>query len=193
MNKYVQAIVIGVVAGIAVGILIKAFVFTDGPAPYLYGVGTAVFTAYILSNLAGNKKVAAAGDAERTFALAMRPPPGKALLIPYREGFVAKMAGMNLAIDGRDFVQLTAPKFTCLTIEPGRHVLSGVFAGLAGPQSKAANVEFDAPPDSVTVVRISANMGLVQGVIKFAREDDVATARMKLQRMPMAAASLARP
>jgi hypothetical protein len=188
VNKYVQAIVIGVVAGIAGGFLIKAFVFPDGFAAYGYGVGIAIFTAYILSNLAGNKSVAAAGAAEREAALQMRPPPGKAFLIPYREGFVAKLAGMNLSLDGRVFVQLTAPKFTCLTIEPGRHVLSAVFGGLAGPQSKAATVEFDAPDGSVTVVRISANMGVLQGAIKLTREDDLAAAKLRLARMPMASA-----
>jgi hypothetical protein len=189
VNRYVSAIIIGAVAGIAMGFLIKAFVFPDGFAAYGYGVGTFVFIAYILSNLAGNRKVAAAGADERAQALAMRAPVGKALLIPYREGFVAKLAGLNLSIDGRQFVQLTSPKFACLAISPGRHTLSGVFGGLAGPQSKAANVEFEAPEGSVTVVRINANMGLVQGAIVFTREDDLAAARLKLERMPMASVS----
>ncbi len=77
MNKYVQAIVIGAVAGVCGGLLIKTFVFTDGPAPYFYGLGIFAFVAYILSNLAGNKRVAAAAEAERDLALSMRPPPGR--------------------------------------------------------------------------------------------------------------------
>ena len=189
MNKYVQPIVIGVVAGLCMGLLIKMFVFPEGIAPYFYGLGCTVFVAYILANLAGNRKVAAADAAERAAALAMRAPPGKALLIPYREGFVAKLAGMNLALDGREFVQLTAPKFACLAVSPGRHTLTGAFGGLAGPQSRPASLEFDAAEGSVTVVRIHSKMGLVQGGIAFTPEPDPAAVRAKLERMPMAAAS----
>jgi len=187
MNKYVQAIAIGAVAGFCVGFLIKMLVFPDGFAAVGYGVGTTVFVAYILSNLAGNKKVAAADAGERALALAMRPPAGKALLIPYREGFVAKLAGMNLAVDGREVVQLTSPKFACVVLSPGRHTLTGAFGGLAGPQSKGAGIDFDAPEGSVVVVRINANMGMVQGAIRFTPETDLAAVRAKLGRMPMAA------
>jgi hypothetical protein len=188
VNKYVQAIVIGVLAGVCVGFL-TTFVFPEGPSPYFYGLGTTVFVAYILGNLAGNKKVAAAGADERAQALAMRPPAGQALLIVYREGFVARLAGMNLALDGRPFVQLTSPKSACLPVSPGQHVLSGGFGGLARPQSKGGELSFSAAEGAVTVVRINTNLGLVQGAIRFTAETDLAAAKLKLERMPMAAAS----
>ncbi len=189
MNKYIQPIIIGVLAGVCGAILIKMFVFPDGPLYIVYGLGIGAFFAYILSNLAGNKKVAAAGGAERQLAMGMRPPLGKSLLIPYREGFVAKLAGLNLALDGQEFVQLTSPKFACIAISPGRHTLTGAFGGFAGAQSKAASFDFDAPQGGVVVVRINARMGLVQGAVVFTPETDLAAVKAKLDHFQMAASS----
>jgi hypothetical protein len=189
MNKYVQAFVIGGVIGVCGAILIRMFVFPDGPTFIFYGLGIGGFFAYILSNLAGNKKVAAAGAAERQLAMGMRPPLGKALLIPYREGFVAKLAGLNLALDGQEFVQLTSPKFACVVISPGRHTLAGSFGGFAGAQSKAALYEFEAPQGGVVVVRIDARMGLVQGKVVFTPESDLEAVKKKIDGFQMAAAS----
>jgi len=189
MNKYVQAFIIGGVIGICGAILIKMFVFPDGPTFIFYGLGIGGFFAYILSNLAGNKKVAPAGAAERQLAMGMRPPPGKSLLIPYREGFVAKLAGLNLALDGQEFVQLTSPKFACVVISPGRHTLSGAFGGFAGAQSKAAHYEFEAPEGGVLAVRIDSRMGLVQGAVVFALETDLAMVKKKIEGYQMASAS----
>ncbi|HEX3918547.1 MAG TPA: hypothetical protein VHW60_14515 [Caulobacteraceae bacterium] len=168
--------------------VVFSFLIPESGAPYLYAAGIGVFVAYILSNLAGNKKVPAGSDADRQQALAMRAPPGKALLIPYRQGFVAKMAGLNLALDGNEFAQLTAPKFTAITISPGRHTLAGAFGGFAGAQSKAASYEFDAPDGAVLVLRIDSRMGLLQGAVVFTPETDLAAAKAKLSGMPMAAA-----
>jgi hypothetical protein len=189
MSKYIQAIVIGGVFGVCGAVLIKMFVFPDGQLYIVYGLGIAAFFAYILSNLAGNKKVPAAGAAERQLAMGMRPPPGKALLIPYREGFVAKLAGLNLALDGQEFVQLTSPKFACIAIGPGRHTLSGAFGGFAGAQSKAALYEFEAPEGGVIAVRIDSRMGLLQGAVVFSLETDLDAVKKKIDGFQMAAAS----
>ena len=188
MNKYIPGIVIGVVVGVIFGFLMS-YVFPDGPQPIFYGAGAAIFVAYIASNLAGNKKVPKASDAEKQAALAMTPPPGKALLYVFREGFVAKLAGLNLQIDGREFAQLTAPKFTYVVLPPGPHTLTCGFGGLAGPQSKKGAYEFSAPPDSTAAVGIGVSMGLVQGNMKFTPITDPAAAKAKLASMPMIAAS----
>src|SRR5216684_4361208 len=111
MPKYLPQILIGAAAGFVMAFLIRTFVFHGLLAPTLYGTGTAVFVAYILANLAGNKRVPNASDAVKSEALKLAPPAGMALLVVYREGFVAKLAGLNLAIDGREFAQLTSPKF----------------------------------------------------------------------------------
>jgi hypothetical protein len=189
MSKYIQPIILGVVIGICGAILIKMFVFPEGPVYILYGLGIGAFFAYILSNLAGNKKVPAAGADERQLAMGMRPPAGKSLLIPYREGFVAKLAGLNVALDGQEFVQLTSPKFACVVISPGRHTLSGAFGGFAGAQSKAATYDFEAPEGGVVVIRINSQMGLVQGAVVFTPETDLAMVKKKIDGFQMAASS----
>jgi len=184
VNKYVRAIIIGVVVGIGFGFLMS-FVFTEGPAPIYYGAFAAVFTAYILSNLAGNKKLAIVSGAEKDQALQLQPPPGKSLLVVYREGFVAKLAGLNLFVDGKEFAQLTAPKFTALVVSPGPHNLSCGFGGLAGPQSKKGSYDFVAPADGFTAVRIGVRMGVVQGAMSFTPSSDAQAMKPKLASMPM--------
>jgi hypothetical protein len=189
MPKYLPQILIGVAASFVMGFLIRAFVFHNIIAPTLYGAGTGVFVAYILANLAGNKRVPNASDAAKAAALKLTPPAGMALLVVYREGFVAKLAGLNLAIDGREFAQLTSPKFTALALAPGSHTLAAAFGGLAGAQSKAASHDFQAEAGAVTAVRINARMGMVQGAVKFTPETDLAAVQMKLANMPMVAAA----
>jgi hypothetical protein len=188
VNKYIPGIVIGVIVGVLFGFLMT-LVFPEGPAPIGYGVGAAIFVAYIASNLAGNRKIPKASDAEKQAALQMTPPPGKALFYVYREGFVAKLAGLNLQLDGQEFAQLTAPKFTCLVVSPGSHTLTCGFGGLAGPQSKKGVYEFTAPADGLAAVGIGVSMGLAQGSMKFTPLTDPQAVKAKLAPMPMAIAS----
>ena len=188
MSKYLPGILIGLVVAIGAFFLFN-FVFEGGFMPFLMAIFFGVFVAYIFANLAGNKKVANASDADKQAALQRQPPPGKALLYVYREGFVAKLAGLNLQLDGKDFAQLTAPKFTCVVVPPGPHRLTCGFGGLAGPQSKKGAYEFTAPADSVAAVGIGVQMGLVQGSMAFTPLTDAQAIRAKLGRMPMTAAS----
>jgi hypothetical protein len=127
MSKYARAIVAGLLAA-ALMTFVMTFVF-EGATPYIYGIFTGVFVAYIFGNLAGNRKMATADSGEKDAALKLQPPLGKALLVVYREGFVAKLAGLNVAVDGKAFAQLTAPKFTVLALPPGAHTLSCAFGG----------------------------------------------------------------
>ncbi len=188
MNKYIPAIVVGVVVAIAFG-FIMVLAFPDSPEHAIYGVFVGGFAAYITANLAGNRKVPNASDTDKQAALQMKPPPGKSLLYVYREGFVAKLAGLNLQVDGAEFAQLTAPKFTCLVLAPGPHTLTCGFGGLAGPQSKKGVYEFVAPADGVAVVGIGVNMGLVQGAMSFTPIVSPDAAKTKLSSMPMAVAN----
>jgi hypothetical protein len=163
---------------------VMTFVF-EGATPYIYGLFTGVFVAYIFGNLAGNRKVATADAGEKDAALKLQPAPGKALLVVFREGFVAKLAGLNIAVDGKAFAQLTAPKFTVLALAPGAHTLTCAFGGLAGPQSKSGAYAFEVAAGGVAAVGIGVAMGLVQGSMTFTPIADVNAARAKLSRMPM--------
>ena len=182
MGKHTWAIIAAFVA--AAVTFLTTFVFV-GLTPYLYGIFTGAFFAYIFANLAGNKKLPIADAAEKQAALALKPPPGKALLVAYREGFVAKLAGLNIAVDGKEVAQLTAPKFTVLALPPGTHTLTCGFGGLAGPQSKPGTYNFDVAADSVATVGIGVSMGMVQGSMKFTPIANLDAARAKLASMPM--------
>jgi hypothetical protein len=183
MSKYLPAIIAGVVAA-AIMTLLTGFVF-GGATPFLYGIGTGVFVAYIFANLAGNKKLPIASNQEKAAALELKPPPGKALLVVYRDGFVAKLAGLNVAVDGTDFAQLTAPKFTALAVPPGSHTLTCGFGGLAGPQSKPGVYSFEVAEGQVAGVGIGVAMGAVQGSLKFTPSPSTDALRSKVANMPM--------
>jgi hypothetical protein len=185
MSKYAPAIIMGFVVGFATSFLMRAFVFPEGSAPVFYGAGTGMFVAYILGNLAGNRKEALATGPARQQALAFAPPPGKTLVVVYRDGFVGKMAGLNLAIDGREFAQIKSPRFTALVVPAGQHTLSCAFGGLAGPQSRAGSYAFDAAPGQVVVVNIGARMGMIQGSFQFTPAPDLAAAKAKLDQFQM--------
>jgi hypothetical protein len=190
VGKYIPGIVIGFVAAVLFGFLMT-FVFPEGPAPIWYGAFVGVFVAYIFSNLAGNRKVPAASAPEKQAALQLTPPPGKTMLVVLREGFVAKLAGLNLAVDGKPFAQLTSPKFTCVIIPPGAHNLSCGFGGLAGPQSQKGSYDFQAPTDGFVAVRIGARIGAIQGVMSFTPIEDAQALRAKLAGTPMVKADVA--
>jgi hypothetical protein len=183
MSKYRAAIIAGVIAAAAMTFMMS-FVF-EGVTPYIYGLFTGGFFAYIFANLAGNRKLPIADAAQKQAALALAPPAGKAVLVVYREGFVAKLAGLNLALDGKEFAQLTAPKFTALVLSPGAHTLTCGFGGLAGPQSKPGTYGFEIAAGGVAAIGIGVSMGLVQGSMKFTPITDADAIRAKVGRMPM--------
>jgi hypothetical protein len=187
VSKYTTAIIAGFIAA-AVMTFLMTFVF-EGITPYIYGTFTGAFVAYIFGNLAGNRKVPTADAAQKDAALALKPPPGKALLVVYRDGFVAKLAGLNIAIDGQEFAQLTAPRFTILTLPAGVHTLTCGFGGLAGPQSKPGTYEFTVGEGGVATLGIGVRMGAVQGSMKFTPLASADAGRAKVAGMPMVVAS----
>src|SRR5262249_31353229 len=139
--------------------------FRDEPGstvPLFGGVFAGSLTAYLMANLAGNRKIANASDTDKRTALARTPPAGKALVFLYREGFVAKLAGMNLGIDGHAVPQLKSPRFTCVVVSAGKPTLKASFGGLAGPQNRTTELEITAAPDSVIAARFTVGLGVVQ-------------------------------
>jgi hypothetical protein len=190
MPKYLPQILIGVAVAFVTGLVFR-LLFGPGLTFTLYAGFIGAFTAYILANLAGNRKVAAASPAERDAALGFQAPEGKALAYLYREGFVAMAAGMNLSVDGREVAQLKSPRFTRLVVSPGTHALAAAFGGLAGAQSKAARYDLSVTAGEVVVLKLGAAMGLVQGGVSFALQTDLAAAKTKLAGMTMTPADQA--
>lgn len=188
MSKYIPQILIGIVTGIVLYFLVgwlDGFGFLAIWIGFFGGAGT----AYILANLAGNRKVALASGADKAKALEFVPPPGQALLVVQRRGYIAKLAGLNLFLDEREFAQLKSPAFTCLAVTPGAHTLAVRFGGLAGPQSKPGTWDFQAPDGGVVGVRIDVGLGLAQNAFKFTPESDVAQLRAQVSPIPMVVAT----
>jgi len=183
--------VVAFIVGFGLSFLFASRGVSGDGLPTWIGLLFGAITAYALSNLAGIRKVATADQAARTAALAMAPPPGKALIYLYREGFVGMAAGLNVAVDGKTIAQLTSPRFTCCVVSPGPHTLSAAFGGLAGPQNRSEAVEVMASPASVHVYRLSLSLGALKNTIKATPVTDLAAAKATLGRMKMTTPDLA--
>jgi hypothetical protein len=195
MSKTVQAIVLGVavalVAGLAFGFLLGLDGEDHTATATVSGLGAGVVAAYIFGNLAGNRRIANASNAEKSTALSRVPPPGKSLLFLYREGFVAKLAGLNITVDGKPVAQLKSPRFTCVVVPAGTHAVAAKFGGLAGAQSLMGECSLQAPADGAAAVRMTAHLTMTKGGIELEPQADVGVVRQRLSGMPMTPPDLA--
>jgi hypothetical protein len=184
MSNFLPRILIGAVVGIATYWLMTS---VDGPDPMwiVAALGSVIATVYILTALAGNRRVSMAGADAKAKALELEPPPGKALLVVARQGFVAKLVGLDIALDGQVFAQLKSPAFSILQIAPGSHTLT---CGTAAPsiQGKPGGYAFSA--DAGAVVGVIINVGIGTGY-SFTQANDVALLRRKLAGAPMVLAT----
>jgi hypothetical protein len=195
MPKYVRAAIVGAIVGAVVAFF---FAFLDAAAgkpgswdATLFGLLAAFFTTFIMANLAGNRAARSASSGEKDQALNAQPPSGKALLYLYREGFVAKLVGLNVSVDGREVAQLKSPRFTCVTVAPGTHTVAAAFGGAVGPQSRSAELTVDTPPGSVIALRMTMRMGALKGSVDIAQQADLHSVKRTLSGMPMVQPDLA--
>jgi hypothetical protein len=188
MQKYL----VPALAGLGVGVVVSmVFGFLLGPG-FLTTFMGALFgflTFYILANLAGNRKIAVAGDAERIQALKFEAPADKALLYIYREGLVGMAAGLNISIDGKEVTQLKSPRFACVTLAPGAHTVTAAFGGLAGPQNRPASLEFPVEAGGIVAVRVTLAMGLMRNSLTLGRQSDLGEVQAKLANIVMVSAT----
>ena len=189
MSKTVQILLVAFVTALVLGFAI-AFITSLNGEPNLYeavvaggfGGGAA---AFVFGNLSGNRRVANASDADKRAALGEPPPPGKAVLFVYRQGYVGKLVGMNIELDGTAVAQIKSPRFIRLVVAAGVHTVTAYFGGFAGPQSTPGAVAIDAAPDSVLALRIKPKMGLVQGGLSLELQSDLTAVKRTLAGMPM--------
>lgn len=149
--------------------------------PWFIGLifGVVAGTVYLL--LSGNRKLPLADDAARARALA-GPEGGQAQLLVVREGFVGKLAGVDVLVDGVAATQLKSPRFAALALAPGRHE---VVATVQGKSTEA--VPLDLSAGETAVLRIDMAIGRA----KLTRESDVAAVRRRLSGIPMVGAMAA--
>jgi hypothetical protein len=196
MSKTVQTIIVGFVVALIVSI---GFGFVDSlqgenhaGGASLGGIGAGVAAAYLFYALSGNRRIASASNADKRAALDRAPPPGKALLFLYREGYIAKLVGLNLTVDGKPVGQLKSPRFTCVVVNPGAHEITCQFGAQIGGPAQTGHCSVDAPADGALAVRITAHIALTKGSgVQLEPQADVAAAKARMAGMPMTPPDLA--
>jgi len=195
MSKTVQAVILGVVVALVAGLGFGFVMGLDGEnhtgTATMAGLGAGVVAAYLFGNLSGNRRIANASSADKSAALSRSPPPGKALLFLFREGFVAKLAGLNIMVDGKPVAQLKSPRFTCIVVPAGTHAIAARFGGLAGAQSLMGECSLEAPADGAVAVRMAAQLTMTKGGVQLEPQTDLAAVKTRLAGMPMTPPDLA--
>ncbi len=170
MNKFLVPFVAGFVTAFVINFLMGLGGTEKGDMSGLIaGIGAGVVVAVVLFNLSGNRRTAAAGADAKQRALAFTAEPGKAALYLVRTGFVGKMAGMNLAIDGHEVAQLKSPRFTRVDMAPGAHTLRASFGGGLAGQTKPSELAFDCAAGDIVVIKLGMNMGVLQNPVQVER------------------------
>lgn len=193
MSKIIRAALVGLVVAFVVGFglgWLDSLTGESSSMPYLAGAFAGVFTTYILGNLAGNRKVATVSGADKDAALSFSPPPGKALVVVYRTGFIGSAAGLNVRVDGKEVAQLKSPRFTVIACDAGPCVLSARFGGLAGPQNKDAETPLVLEAGQVLCFTSKISMGALRNTVRLEEEPLSDDLRRKLRGMTMVRAEV---
>ncbi len=191
MKKVVVPLLIGFAAAFITGFALQALFTSTGvkDPPNMWWVGAlvGVFAAYIAGNLAGNRRVAKADDAERADALSFAAPVGMARIYVYREGFFGMAAGMNVTVDGLLTAQLKSPRFASFVAPPGPHEIRAAFGALAGAQNKVAVETVTLVAGELAVFKVDIGMGAIQNTLRLVRETPSEALRAKFRRWTMVA------
>jgi hypothetical protein len=187
MQKFIVPFVAGFATAFVVNFLMGLGGVEKGDTTGLIaGIGAGVVVAVVLFNLSGNRRTASADAGARKRALAFAAEPGKAALYLVRTGFVGKMAGMNLAVDGREVAQLKSPRFTRVDISPGPHTLRASFGGGLAGQTKPSERAFECAAGDIVVMKLGMSMGVLQNPVQI-EPVNLEAMRGELGRMHMTA------
>jgi hypothetical protein len=175
--------------GFAVAFFVSLVLGALGAGIYggFLGMMLGVFTWYILSNLASNRKVANVSDGDRLAALSAPPPSGCGLVYVYREGFIGMAVGFDVALDGVTVAQLKSPRFTRLVVPAGSHTLAGGPKGFAGAQNKIGITNFSLTAGETQVYRLKSQMGMLQNSVIVTPEANPQSILPKFAAMTMVA------
>ena len=191
MNKSVKPVIVGFILTFVTAALLSFIGSAGGRdagfTPTLVGIIFGTFTWYIMANLAGNLKAKAATPEAKGAAVALRPEPGKAMLIVFREGFVGKAAGLNIIVDGQPRAQLKSPRFTAIALDPGSHEIETAFGALAGKQNRASHETFSVVAGDVVIFTAKISMGALKNTISVERITPNQTISDRLSDMVMTA------
>lgn len=174
MQSKLVIIVAAIVAAI-IGAWAGMNMFSSGFAMIVVLAIFALIGFLIYNGVSRNRSVERVTDADRG-PLLSQPPVTGARAIVYREGFVAKLSGIDIAIDGTRRAQLKSPQSVALDVAPGDHVLT---LKVAGKDQKPFS--FSVTEGEIAVLRIAMTMTGPE----ITREDGGAASIAKLETIPM--------
>lgn len=149
--KSKPVIIVMAILGAIIGVWAGSHVGDSGFAQLLM-LGIFGLLAYLIFNgLRRNRKLEVVSAADRNRILGDQPSGARAIV--YREGFVAKLSGFDIAIDGVDHAQLKSPQSVAIDLPPGDHELVVRMAGKPQPA-----FPFAVGAGEVAVLRIGMSM-----------------------------------
>lgn len=139
------------------------------------------FVMLRLAATAGNRPGVRVAAGEQSRLLALPPPPDRAVLLVYREGFTGSRVGIDIAVDSTLVTQLRSPAFTRLLLSPGLHRLSASLNRQIANEGSGV-LDFSATPGETMTIRLK--MGAA-GSLALDRELSPGGTAQKLAKMPM--------
>lgn len=180
MLKSKPAIIVLAIVSAIVGVYVGLNIMNSGLAQIVALALFALIGYLIYNGLRRNRSVEKLSDGERARMLGEAPAAGGRVIV-YREGFVAKLSGFDILIDGVPHAQLKSPQSVAVPVVPGEHQLVAKVAGKAQPP-----FAFTVGDGETAVVRIG--MGIAG--CEISREEFVRV-RSKLATVPMVRADSA--
>ncbi|MEN3745560.1 hypothetical protein TPR58_00165 [Sphingomonas sp. HF-S3] len=180
MLKSKPVIILLAIVGAVVGAYVGVNILTSGLAQ-VAAIALFGFIGYLIYNgLRRNRSVEKLSDAERARVLGDTPATGGRVIV-YREGFVAKLSGFDILIDGVPHAQLKSPQSVVVPVVPGEHQLVAKVAGKGQPP-------FGFTVGNAETVVIRIGMGIAGCEIS---RDDNPRIKSKLGTIPMVRADTA--
>lgn len=132
------------------------------------GLLAGAFTFFILQFRQGNRRVTFADSTTLARALAFNCPPDKSLLYIVRTGFMGKAVGIDIQVDGLPAAQLQSPRFTCVEVAPGEHLVTGkVGDGTSKFLPSTGQTPVNLVAGTVTVLHLHLERGMSRSQIAF--------------------------
>lgn len=169
--KLALALVIAIVLGYLVGWGLGA-IDPDRAGTVHFAGSFATMALFASFYVLALRKQATADAGTRSAVLSLQPPPGQALVIVRRKGFVGYASAVEVIMDSSPLAQLSMGRFTALHVAPGRHALAAAMATVSGP-GKQTVVEFELAAGQTAAFHASfVTARLLQGHVELTRDAD---------------------
>ncbi|WP_263140831.1 DUF2846 domain-containing protein [Pseudomonas sp. RIT-PI-AD] len=167
MNKNVLyigiAIMVGAIVSHSAGSFARSFPLLSTLVMVAFAAGVVYLIVLMMKRNAGVTK---ADPGVREAALNFTPSATHARLYVCREGFIAKLQGIDIQVDGERVAQLKSPQFTCLELSPGPHRLQAAMtAGLGGKQTLSNETPLDVRAGDILCYSLRIEMGALKGAL----------------------------